>query len=153
MKKIENDFKKLETPAAGLSSYGGSRRGCKHGVHGSAECISHFLSEKNWKQSTIYSYLGIAEDVADHVANNGSTHPERQDKIPLQAAVAISQLSTKEVRQVAVDAVKEANRDQNEPAITAKEVKRIVKEVRSSIEAWTHFTKRLFPNSKTGGES
>jgi hypothetical protein len=77
MKKIETD---LESPAAGVSSYGGSRRGCKHGVHGSAECISKFLSDKNWKQSTIYNYLGITEDVADHVANNGSTHPESCDR-------------------------------------------------------------------------
>ncbi len=117
-------------PSASTNSK--AREGCKIGDHGSSACISHFLSDRAWSERTIREYLGIAEDVADYVANNGSTHPERQNKIPLKAAVAISQLPTKEIRQATVSAVKEANKDQNEPVITAKDVKRIVDSARSA---------------------
>jgi hypothetical protein len=50
-----------------------AREGCTLGDHGNSSCISHFLSEKNWSERTIREYLGIAEDVADHVTKARST--------------------------------------------------------------------------------
>jgi hypothetical protein len=54
--------------------------------HGSSACICHFLSDRTWSERKVREYLGVSEDVADHVANNGSTHPERQDKIQAHAS-------------------------------------------------------------------
>jgi hypothetical protein len=48
-------------------------------THGSSTCICHFLSDRTWSERKVREYLGIAADVAEHVANDGSTHPERQD--------------------------------------------------------------------------
>jgi hypothetical protein len=91
-------------PAARRQESNPKGAGAPH-IHGSSECISQFLGPKNYPGPTVREYTGITDDVIEHVVTKGSTHPERQDKIPLKAAVAISQLPTKEVRQAAVAAV------------------------------------------------
>ncbi len=61
---------KLDRPTVGRSSYGGVRKGCEVGQHGSMTCVSAFLGEKNWSRSKVGRLLEIADKLHESLAKS-----------------------------------------------------------------------------------